>query len=763
MKKTKSTISYKIIATIILLFSINLSFAQEITFDVSSFTGYQISCHGASTGSIDATIVGGTAPYTYSWSNGATTEDLSNLPAGSYTLIVTDANSNSSSKSITLEEPDVLSASLKPSDFNGFAISVNGGSNGKLDCNVSGGATPYIYAWNTSSTESSIGALSAGTYSVTVTDQNGCSVNKNETLTEPQALVISSLTVSHTVSCFRGSNGALSLTASGGVSPYKYNWSNGSFVQNPTDLSAGDYTVEVNDRNGATVLGQITINQPTELKVQLTPSYYTGGNNISCENCNNGTLTSIITGGTSSFSYLWSAMPANNTANGQTTANLSSLDVGDYYLSVTDANGCVTKANAKLTQPGHIGWDKPGNSVGTTDFIGTTNNAPLVFKTNNTEKIRIAENGNVGIGTTNPTEKMDVNGNINVAGSIKFGEGGQINFIPSSGGSPSYLTVGPLLPGIDPAFPPSFDPCFTPSPLITAFPVSGLHAYQNASGQVQLFTGWNNTRTIIESMENPLYINTDCGGDIYMCSGLNSGGNVGIGTNAPTAKLDVVGNVNVSGGENIAGNVGIGITTPTAKLEVHNSSTNYADKTFVLTRGSGNSLLIEPKLDIYDYNGLTKTGDAGIFFSDGAGTNGIDNLNGGFVIGPLWGPGGIRINKNGQVGIGTALSDNSPPNYKLAVNGTIGAKELKIEINSNAWWDVVFDKNYKLMSLKELESYLNKNKHLPNVPSVIDVDKDGGIMIGDMQAKLLQKVEELTLYIIEQNKRIEELEKNNKK
>ncbi|MDO9187610.1 MAG: collagen-like protein [Bacteroidia bacterium] len=112
----------------------------------------------------------------------------------------------------------------------------------------------------------------------------------------------------------------------------------------------------------------------------------------------------------------------------------------------------------------------------------------------------------------------------------------------------------------------------------------------------------------------------------------------------------------------------------------------------------------------------------------------------------------------GAVGIGTLLTNN-PNNYKLAVNGIIGAKELKIEINSSTWPDYVFEKKYSLLPLNELEQYIQKNKHLPNIPSAKNVKKENGVLVGEMQTKLLQKVEELTLYIIEQNKKIIEQNK----
>lgn len=112
---------------------------------------------------------------------------------------------------------------------------------------------------------------------------------------------------------------------------------------------------------------------------------------------------------------------------------------------------------------------------------------------------------------------------------------------------------------------------------------------------------------------------------------------------------------------------------------------------------------------------------------------------------------------NGNIGIGTSLTVNNPNGYKLAVNGTIGAKEVKVENTSTTWPDYVFKKDYKLMPLNELETYLDQNSHLPDVPSASEVEKNG-INLGEMDAALLKKVEELTLYMIEQEKRIKALE-----
>lgn len=131
---------------------------------------------------------------------------------------------------------------------------------------------------------------------------------------------------------------------------------------------------------------------------------------------------------------------------------------------------------------------------------------------------------------------------------------------------------------------------------------------------------------------------------------------------------------------------------------------------------------------------------------------------GGLVIGP-WSnsEAGMRITSTGNVGIGTA----NPGTFKLAVNGKIGARQIHVTLQ-NPFPDYVFDSKYKLRSLYNLENYINQNKHLPGIPSAAEVEKNGGIDLGQMNTKLLEKVEELTLYIIEINKKVEKLEKENK-
>ena len=171
-------------------------------------------------------------------------------------------------------------------------------------------------------------------------------------------------------------------------------------------------------------------------------------------------------------------------------------------------------------------------------------------------------------------------------------------------------------------------------------------------------------------------------------------------------------------------------------------------------------LQIIPDLGKGAYNGISEEGDMGLFFTDGLN----DGLNGvaGLVIAP-WNDNdatntnelGIRILANGNVGIGTPLTSN-PYYYKLAVNGVIGAKELVVEEFSAAWPDYVFKADYELMSLDSVKAYTEANFHLPEVPSEADI-KENGLAIGEMQAVMLKKIEELTLYLIDIKEENDEL------
>jgi gliding motility-associated-like protein len=283
-------------------------------------------CNGESNGSINLSIVGGSSPYSYNWSNGSSSEDLSGLVAGVYTVTVNDANNCSASSSFTVNEPSLLSVSLN---------SVNptcGATNGSISANVSGGVSGYSYLWSNASTTSSISNVASGFYTLTITDANGCTVIESTSLVNQEGpSIVSAITTDPL--CNGGNGGAIDVTLSGGAAPFVYNWSNGQSSQDATGLSAGTYTITITDANNCTVSSSYIINEPSLLSVSLNSVNPTCG-------LTNGSISANASGGISGYSYLWS--------NAATTSLISNLTAGTYTVTVTDAFGCTVVRNVTL-------------------------------------------------------------------------------------------------------------------------------------------------------------------------------------------------------------------------------------------------------------------------------------------------------------------------------------------------------------------------------------------------------------------------------
>ena len=296
-------------------------------------TQTNVLCFGNNTGAINATPSGGSAPYTYSWSNGATTQNLTAIPSGSYTVTVTDANGCTATATVTITQPAAaLSATTTQ-----VMIACFGGNTGSVNMTPSGGTGPYTYVWTGGSTAQSAIGVPAGTYTVTVTDANGCTTTVTATITQPQA----PLTLTNTqtnILCFGTSTGAINLTPAGGTPAYSYLWSNNATTQNLTSLPAGTYTVVVTDANGCTANASVTITQP-----QIGLTVGTTQTNVLCFGNSTGAINATPSGGSAPYTYSWS--------NGATTQNLTAIPSGSYTVTVLDANGCTATATVIITQP----------------------------------------------------------------------------------------------------------------------------------------------------------------------------------------------------------------------------------------------------------------------------------------------------------------------------------------------------------------------------------------------------------------------------
>ena len=229
-------------------------------------------------------------------------------------------------------------SSINTSSASQTNVSCFGGSNGAASVSPTGGIAPYGYSWSPSGGTGSIATgLSAGTYTVTVTDNIGCQGTRNYTITQPTAL--NGSTVVTNVACNGGTNGAINLTASGGAGGYTFNWGGGVTTEDRTGLAAGTYAVIITDANGCTrnVTG-ISVTQPT-----AGVSGTTVVTNVACFGGTNGAINLTPTGGTGPYTFNW--------VSGPTTEDRTGLAAGTYSVTITDVNACTGTVNATVTQP----------------------------------------------------------------------------------------------------------------------------------------------------------------------------------------------------------------------------------------------------------------------------------------------------------------------------------------------------------------------------------------------------------------------------
>jgi gliding motility-associated-like protein len=307
--------------------------SQNTIIQVDSFVVTDNNCNGGSNGAINVTISGGVGSYTYLWSNGATTEDVSSLAAGTYTLTVTDSLACNNSFSYTVTEPSAITATTS-------AVNPTCSlANGSASVSASGGTGALTYLWNTGATTTSILNIVAGTYTLTITDALGCTLATNVTLINQVGPSITSSIITDPL-CNGGSNGSINISVVGGTSLLNYNWSNGQTIQDATGLTAGTYTVTITDANNCTATGSYIVNEPTSITASFTATPST------C-NQSNGALSVVAQGGTPGYSYLWS--------NGNTSPSINSLAAGNYTVTITDSHSCkLVQSTSVLSQPSPV-------------------------------------------------------------------------------------------------------------------------------------------------------------------------------------------------------------------------------------------------------------------------------------------------------------------------------------------------------------------------------------------------------------------------
>src|SRR6185312_11416373 len=207
---------------------------------------------------------------------------------------------------------------------------------GTIDLTVSGGTAPYSFAWSNGSSSEDISGLVAGSYTVTITDANGCTDTQVINVTQPVAALSASGSPVH-VKCFGGATGAINLTVSGGTAPYSFAWNTGATTEDLSGLTSGSYTVTITDANGCTETQVINVTQPAAaLSASATPVH------VKCFGGATGSIDLTVSGGTAPYSFAWNT--------GATTEDLTGLTSGSYTVTITDANGCTDTQVINVTQ-----------------------------------------------------------------------------------------------------------------------------------------------------------------------------------------------------------------------------------------------------------------------------------------------------------------------------------------------------------------------------------------------------------------------------
>ncbi len=284
-------------------------------------------CFGTCTGYLSVeSVTNGEMPYTYEWSNGATTSSIDNLCTGDYSVTVTDANNCVVDKDFIVDELPQIVPNAEASDE-----SCNGCNNGSATANPTGGNPDYWYEWSNGETTQTITGLAPGDYTVTVGDLNECTSEETVTVNQFGCPDLSIESTKTDDSCFGSSDGEITITnVVNGVPPFVYAWSNGQTSQTAVNLVAGAYTVTVTDANNCSVISNtITITQPDAISPNVT------SNNESCSGCNDGSAAANPSGGTGTYTYLWNT--------GATSQSIANLEPGEYTVTVYDENECFAE------------------------------------------------------------------------------------------------------------------------------------------------------------------------------------------------------------------------------------------------------------------------------------------------------------------------------------------------------------------------------------------------------------------------------------
>lgn len=289
-----------------------------------------VNCFGEKNGRIEIYPDGGISPYSYNWDNANQNYFADSLSVGSYSYSVTDINNCLFTENIAVTQPDPISLNTVVDDISCYNL-----SDGSISVNGLGGTPGYQYIWDNNDTIPVIQALSAGIYSVTITDGNGCSDSAKYFVKQPDSIQI--LTINKNLSCYNDKTGEIELIINGGIDPYSVLWNDGDTSLQRLQIDAGNYSATINDQNGCHKIIQTGIIEPDSLGIIFQQQ------DITCFGGQNGQLLAILSGGTSPYQYFWS--------NSVQSDRIINLSAGMYQITVSDTNGCQKTAQYELLGP----------------------------------------------------------------------------------------------------------------------------------------------------------------------------------------------------------------------------------------------------------------------------------------------------------------------------------------------------------------------------------------------------------------------------
>jgi len=312
--------------------SVEIEITQPEELIVLLYESDSTSCFTACNGFAHVSVSGGTSPYFYLWENGETDSLTNALCTGINTVVVTDSHNCIDSLSFAINSPD----SIFIIDNSITNVSCYGYCNGNISIDVSGGITPYSYEWTNGDDSIYSDSLCPGLVNVTITDANLCASVFSYAIEEPDPLQVSINQID--ISCYGETNGIIDLTVIGGVAPYSYLWNDSLVTEDLMNIPSGDYSVTISDANSCTYSSEIEISSPAPLIATIEYS------DLLCYGDFSGQISiSNITGGTTPYSFIWST--------GDTTAGITGLSSGLYYLTIYDSNDCMVEISQLIKEP----------------------------------------------------------------------------------------------------------------------------------------------------------------------------------------------------------------------------------------------------------------------------------------------------------------------------------------------------------------------------------------------------------------------------